>query len=71
MEVATPLGFKNNPELVLEFYNQRRRQLLEVYPNFAHKTIKEFEKIYKVSIITQTWMIFTKELAIVLFTPSW
>ena len=29
MEVATPLGFKNNPELVLEFYNQRRRQLLE------------------------------------------
>ena len=53
MEVATPLGFKNNPELVLEFYNQRRRQLLEVYPNFAHKTIAEFEKIYKVSIITQ------------------
>lgn len=28
MEVATPLGFKNNPELVLGFYNQRRRQLL-------------------------------------------
>ena len=53
MEVATPLGFKNNPELVLEFYNQRRRQLLKVHPNFAHKTIAELEKIYKVSIITQ------------------
>ena len=53
MEVATPLGFKNNPELVLEFYNQRRRQLLEVHPNFAHKTLAELEKIYKVSVITQ------------------
>ena len=53
MEVATPLGFKNNPELVLEFYNQRRRQLLEVHPNFAHKTISELETNYKVSIITQ------------------
>lgn len=53
MEVATPLGFKKNPELVLEFYNQRRRQLLEVYPNLAHKTIADLEKIYKVSIITQ------------------
>ena len=53
MEVATPLGFKNNPELVLEFYNHRRRQLLKVHPNFAHKTIAELEKIYKVSIITQ------------------
>ena len=53
MEVATPLGFKKNPELVLEFYNQRRRQLLEVHPNLAHKTIADLEKIYKVSIITQ------------------
>ena len=53
MEVATPLGFKKNPELVLEFYNQRRRQLLEVNPNLAHKTIADLEKIYKVSIITQ------------------
>ena len=53
MEVATPLGFKKNPELVLEFYNQRRRQLLEVHPNLAHKTIADLEKNYKVSIITQ------------------
>ena len=53
MEVATPLGFKKNPELVLEFYNQRKRQLLEVHPNLAHKTIADLEKIYKVSIITQ------------------
>ena len=33
MDVASPQGFKSNPELVLEFYNQRRRQLLEVKPN--------------------------------------
>ena len=36
MEVASPEGFATNPELVLEFYNQRRRQLLKVKPNQAH-----------------------------------
>ncbi|MCB0435751.1 MAG: NAD-dependent deacylase, partial [Mangrovimonas sp.] len=36
MEVATPQGFAKNPALVLDFYNQRRRQLLEVQPNSAH-----------------------------------
>ena len=35
MSVASPEGFARNPELVLEFYNQRRRQLLQVSPNAA------------------------------------
>ncbi|HDZ06335.1 hypothetical protein LCGC14_0148610 [marine sediment metagenome] len=53
MEVATPEGFQNNPELVLEFYNQRRRQLLTVHPNEAHKALVALEKEYNVHIITQ------------------
>lgn len=53
MEVASPIGWEKNPELVLDFYNQRRRQLLEVKPNFAHQTLKELEKQFRVSIITQ------------------
>lgn len=53
MEVATPEGFANNPELVLEFYNQRRKQLLEVEPNSAHFDLAELENNFKVSIITQ------------------
>ena len=36
MQVASPEGFRRNPELVFEFYNQRRRQLLSVKPNKAH-----------------------------------
>ncbi|MBR9915543.1 MAG: NAD-dependent deacylase [Algicola sp.] len=53
MEVATPQGFYNNPQLVLEFYNQRRRQLLEVEPNSAHKDLANLEDQFNVSIITQ------------------
>jgi NAD-dependent deacetylase len=53
MEVASPQGFQANPELVLDFYNQRRRQLLEVVPNSAHIELAHLEKDYKVSIITQ------------------
>ena len=53
MEVATPEGFHNNPELVLEFYNQRRKQLLEVEPNSAHFDLAELENTFNVSIITQ------------------
>jgi NAD-dependent deacetylase len=72
MEVATPLGFKNNPELVLEFYNQRRRQLLEAHPNFAHKTISELETIYKVSIITQNVDdLHERAGSSFCFTPTW
>ena len=53
MEVASPQGFHSNPELVFEFYNQRRRQLLEVSPNTAHYALSELESDFKVSIITQ------------------
>jgi NAD-dependent deacetylase len=53
MEVASPEGFYNNPELVLDFYNQRRRQLLTVKPNKAHLNLKELEKEFNVNIITQ------------------
>lgn len=53
MEVASPQGFEKDPALVLEFYNQRRRQLLEVEPNRAHLALVEMEKEHKVSIVTQ------------------
>lgn len=53
MEVASPQGFAHDPELVLEFYNQRRRQLLKVSPNRAHKALVELEENFDVSIITQ------------------
>lgn len=53
MQVASPEGFKKNPELVLDFYNQRRRQLLTVKPNSAHIDLAELEKTFKVTIITQ------------------
>ncbi len=53
MEVASPQGFARNPELVLEFYNQRRRQLLKVTPNAGHKALVQLEEKFKVDIITQ------------------
>ena len=53
MEVATPEGFATNPELVLDFYNQRRKQLFEVQPNTAHYDLAELQNDYKVTIITQ------------------
>lgn len=53
LEVATPEGFRDNPKLVLDFYNQRRKQLLEVEPNSAHYALAALESDYKVSIITQ------------------
>lgn len=53
MQVASPKGFLNNPELVLDFYNQRRRQLLIVKPNKAHYNLKKLETNYNVQIITQ------------------
>ncbi|OSY89429.1 NAD-dependent deacetylase [Tenacibaculum holothuriorum] len=52
-EVASPQGFEANPELVLDFYNQRRRQLLTVKPNKAHFNLVELEKHFQVEIITQ------------------
>ena len=52
-EVATPEGFAANPTLVLDFYNQRRRQLLEVQPNEAHRLLAHLQKRFQVVIITQ------------------
>ena len=53
MEVASPEGFCKNPDLVLDFYNQRRRQLLSVEPNKAHLNLKKLEETFNVQIITQ------------------
>jgi len=53
MEVASPQGFSKNPALVLDFYNQRRRQLKEVKPNRAHEIIAELEALFNVVIVTQ------------------
>jgi len=52
-DVATPEGFRNNPELVLRFYNERRKQLLIVKPNEGHLGLAELEKNFDVQIITQ------------------
>ena len=53
MQVASPHGFRTNPELVLDFYNQRRKQLKEVKPNAAHMALAELERDYDVSVVTQ------------------
>lgn len=53
MEVASPEGWRKNPELVLKFYNLRRQQLKKVEPNSAHYYLKELESKYDVVIITQ------------------
>ncbi len=53
MEVASPEGWNQNPQLVLDFYNKRRQQLKEVKPNAAHFALKELEAQYDVHIITQ------------------
>ncbi|MGY5849696.1 SIR2 family NAD-dependent protein deacylase [Salegentibacter sp. F14] len=53
MEVASPQGWARDQELVLKFYNKRRRQLLKVNPNPAHYALAKLEKYYQVEIITQ------------------
>lgn len=52
-EVATPQAFAKNPGLVLDFYNERRRQILAAKPNAAHLALVELEQKYQVQIITQ------------------
>lgn len=52
-EVASPQGFETNPELVLDFYNQRRQQLLTVTPNSGHQNLVLLEEHFDVHIITQ------------------
>ena len=53
LDVATPEGWHKNPALVLDFYNQRRKQLKEVTPNAAHYILAELELDFDVQIITQ------------------
>jgi len=52
-EVASPVAWERDPELVLDFYNMRRKQLYEVEPNAAHVALAELEKEFDVEIITQ------------------
>jgi NAD-dependent deacetylase len=52
-EVATPRGFKANPTLVLDFYNQRRKDVANVQPNAAHIGLAALEAHFDVHIITQ------------------
>lgn len=52
-DVATPEGWMKNPKLVLDFYNERRRQLLEAKPNEGHAILAELEKQFDLRIITQ------------------
>jgi NAD-dependent deacetylase len=52
-DVATPAGWEKDPELVLDFYNQRRKRALEVEPNRGHYVFAELEEYFDVTIITQ------------------
>lgn len=52
-DVATYRGFQKNPQLVLDFYNARRKDVLSKQPNTAHNLLAELEKDYEVQIITQ------------------
>ena len=52
-EVATPRGWRKNPQLVLDFYNARRKNVADAQPNAAHYGLAELEKYFDVSIITQ------------------
>ena len=52
-DVATPRAFKRNPQLVLDFYNMRRKDVAAAEPNAAHKAIAALESDYAVTIVTQ------------------
>ena len=52
-QVATPEGYAANPALVTKFYNERRKQLLEVEPNRGHQLLADMEKYFQVKVITQ------------------
>lgn len=52
-QVATPEGYHANPKLVIDFYNERRKQLLRVSPNRGHELLAEMEKDFQVTVITQ------------------
>lgn len=52
-EVATPRGWRKNPQLVLDFYNARRKDVTNAQPNAAHYGLAALEKDFDVTIITQ------------------
>src|SRR6185369_12073405 len=52
-DVATPRAWKKDPELVLRFYNERRKNVLEAEPNAAHRIIAELQNDFNVEVITQ------------------
>ena len=53
MEVASPWGFEAQPDLVLDFYSQRRKNVMESEPNDGHRIIAELEQDFDVSVVTQ------------------
>lgn len=53
MQVASPEGWRKDPELVLDFYNQRRRQLFDVRPNQGHELLAGLEQRFSVDVVTQ------------------
>ena len=52
-EVASPEGWNKNPELVLDFYNQRRKEVAKAFPNKAHIELAALQEYFNVSIVTQ------------------
>ena len=52
-QVASPIAWERTPELVMSFYNERRKQLFEALPNKGHQLLTLLEKQYQVQIITQ------------------
>ena len=52
-QVATPEGYYRNPEMVINFYNERRKQLLTVEPNDGHRGVAALEKDFHVTVVTQ------------------
>jgi NAD-dependent deacetylase len=52
-DVATPRAWHRDPQLVLDFYNMRRKNVLEAQPNAAHRGLAELEKYFEVQIVTQ------------------
>lgn len=52
-DVATPEAWKKNPELVMRFYNERRKQLLDCNPNAGHVSLAKLEELFDVDIVTQ------------------
>lgn len=52
-DVASPEGWRKDPETVLDFYNQRRKRALEVFPNRGHEILAELEEHFEVTVVTQ------------------